>query len=299
MLIKGSAKCNWSERVHHHHHHHGSHHNNLHNNHTVHYHGKEVLLNSQTYFFGSPGGQSMEIAAGTYRYNFALDLPPLLPGSIIGTHGSIEYRVEAVLDIPWRFDKEFKVPFTVARIDNLNDYPELLLPVRREEWKTFGCCLFKNGSCQIIASIPYSGFVPGQAVPIRISYSNNSSKKISRTCLILNRTFNYTSNTPHVRTKTVSEKMIETFTDGVDARQNKEFECPLVIPEIMMNTNQRFCRAVQMSYDLEVECVVEGMGFNARLHLPITIGNIPIGQGNNQPLPSGSNFVGVNDKCKK
>ncbi|KAL7040021.1 hypothetical protein ACKWTF_000218 [Chironomus riparius] len=168
VTIYGEARAHWTEtrsRTT------GTGDNRRTENYTVNFEGKEVYLNSRTYLFGQRGGPTFEIQPGVHRYEFACQLPERLAYTAELRHGSIRYHVEAVLDIPWSFDKETKIPFTVVRYDDLNFFPELRIPLKYEEIKTF-CCLFcKSGPFIMTVAMPYTGLAVGQTVNITIDYS--------------------------------------------------------------------------------------------------------------------------------
>ena len=220
--------------------------------------GKEVYLNSRTYLFGQRGGPTFEIHPGIHKYDFVCQLPDMLPYTVELRHGSIRYYVEAVLDIPWSFDKEIKVPFTVVRCDDLNLSPELRIAQKYEEVKTF-CCLFcASGPLVMTVSIPYTGFAVGQRVPIKIDYVNKSDVDVERTRIKLKRYFSYTSHTPERKTRVDAEKMVETYVEGVRGGASKNIETNLEIPQTMMCSNGKFCEVVRISYAVVLEGVVGG-----------------------------------------
>ncbi len=273
VLVSGREKCQWTEvktrQVRH-----GK--ARKIETYTVRYEGKVVLFNSKSYIFGGPGESSTEIAAGTYRYHFAADLPSRLPQSFGVIHGRIEYKVEAVLDIPWQSNKKISVPFTVLRHVDLNDYAELKVPMTQEEVKSF-CCLFcESGVCIILVSIPYGGFATGSKIPIKISYINQSNFKIQGTCVELKRSIKYTSSTPEFKTKTETDTLVEIFANGVYGRQNRIVECLLDVPRILTNSNEAFCKVVQVSYFVEIECGMGECHTNPKFFFPIVIGDIGI-----------------------
>lgn len=273
MLIGGSARCHWTERrtrtV-------GSGKDRRTESYTVSYHGEEIFLNSKTYLFGQHGATAIEISPGTYKYTFMVELPHLLPSTLAGSYGGIEYKVESVLDIPWRFDKEVQVPFTVIRHDNLVDYPELKIPLKQEEVKTFCCFFCASDPCIITASIPYGGYAAGQSIPVKIEYVNKSETDVQRTIVKLNRTFSFTSSTPETKTKSDTDRMVEIVVAGCKGGQSKNIECALEIPGIMVNSNGRFCRVVKVSYSLVVESVVNGCHSNPEIYFPIEIGTVGV-----------------------
>ena len=145
------------------------------------YEGKEVYINTKTYLFGSDGGDSIEVQAGTHRYEFECQLPPFIPASFVAKRGQIRYHIETSLDVPWGFDKEFKFPFTVIRVEDLNLLSLLKLPSRGEEIRKF-CCLFcESDILMMTVTIPFSGYVPGQRIPITVDYENKSDVDVNRT----------------------------------------------------------------------------------------------------------------------
>lgn len=184
----GHARANWTETESHTT---GTGDNRKTESRTVYYEGKDIYLNGRNYLFGYHGASSSEIAGGTHRYDFECQLPPQLPASFSSSLGEIVYTVEACLDIPWRFDREFKVQFTVVRIDDLNEFPELKMPCKHERIKKF-CCFFCESKPLICTvTIPCGGFVPGESIPVTIRYDNKSDVEVDRTEICLKRTISY------------------------------------------------------------------------------------------------------------
>lgn len=137
--------------------------------------------------FGSSGATPSEVQPGVHRYEFACMLPPLIPSSFEGSYGHIRYHIEAVLDVPWGFDKEFKLQFHVIRIDNLNDEPALKLAAHNEEVKRFCCLCCETDPLIVTVTIPYSGFSPGQTIPVTVKYHNKSDVEVTSTKINLKR----------------------------------------------------------------------------------------------------------------
>lgn len=184
FVIHGRAKCHWTESeqrtV-------GHGDNRRTETHDVHYEGKNVYLHTKSLLFGNTGGQPIELPSGIHRYNFQFPLPALIPASFEGSHGNIRYRVEAELDVPWGFDKEFKLQFTVARKDDLNFQPELKIPIRSEDIKKFCCWCCESDPLITTITLPFGGFVPGQDIPVMINYVNKSDVEVERTRIYLQR----------------------------------------------------------------------------------------------------------------
>lgn len=185
----GFARCHWTERKTRTS---GSGKNRRTTSYTVYYEGKDVYLNTKTYLFGHDGAPAVEVPSGTHRYDFALQLPPMLPASFEASKGHIRYEIESVLDIPWSFDKEFKLQFTVARNDDLSLDSQLKIPVQMEEIQTFCCLCCQSQPMMMTVSIPRTGFAAGESIPININYINKSDVAADRTKINLKRIIRYT-----------------------------------------------------------------------------------------------------------
>ncbi|CRK98599.1 CLUMA_CG012199, isoform A [Clunio marinus] len=275
FVLNGRAKCHWTETRRHTS---GSGKNRRTRSRTVHFEGKNVYLNAKTYLFGAPGAEATEIESGTHRFNFTCQLPPMIPGSFEGSYGNIRYHIEAVLDVPWGFDKEYKVQFTVVQLEDLNNDPGLSIAVQNEESKTF-CCLFcESDPLFMTVTIPYSGFTPGQIIPVTVKYNNKSNVEIDYTRISLVKVVKFNSERHIIKLKL---KLIE-----FPICHNLE------IPSAAVCSNSKFCNVVQVMYMVEVEAGVLGCHSGLTHKIPITIGSIPLrmslGNGENVPSTSAS-----------
>lgn len=273
MVISGKAVCYWTENrtrtV-------ESGDNRRIESYSVSFSGEEIYLDSKIYLFGHRCAELTQMAPGSHKYIFKVDLPQLLPATIKGSHGGIEYKVHAFLDVPWTFDQEVKVPFTL--VQNLNDYPELKVPLKQEEVKKISCFLCVGASCFITVSIPYGGYAVGQLIPIKIEYINQTESDIRYTNVKLWQKNRFKSSTPEANLKIFTEKIAEIIVDGAKKGETKNIECNLKIPENLMNSTGRFSRVVEVSYFLEIEGFVSGCHSDIKFHFPITIGSVGIGE---------------------
>lgn len=236
--------------------------------------GEEVYLNSTTYLFGYHGAEAVQMAIGVYSYNFMVDLPKPIPETLASSLGCIQYLIEVVLEVPWGFNKDVKKPFTVMRFDNLNDHPDLRVPLEQKNSRVFYTFRCQSGRCNFIVSIPHRGFSAGQAIPIKIECENNSQTDINQIQFKLTRTFTFTSITPIVKSKTKTEKLVQMHVAGVKNNQTKEIKSSLKIPSNIPNSNSQLCRVVQVSYTLKIVCIVSGFNGASKFIFPITIGAV-------------------------
>ena len=67
--------------------------------------------------------QGPELSPGDHLVPFALTLPPNLPSSFIGKHGSVVYHLQASMVRDWKFDNEVKANILVDGLLDLNLLP--------------------------------------------------------------------------------------------------------------------------------------------------------------------------------
>jgi len=241
-----------------------------------HFEGIEIYLNSRSYMFGQSGGPTFEMPAGVHRYEFTCQLPPHIPYTVGLQHAEIGYYVEAVLDIPWKFDKESKIPLTIIPYVDLNFYQHLRIPQNFEMYKNT-CSLFcETGRVQMTIHVPYTGFAIGQKVPVKFSYINKSNVDVLRTKMTLKRIITYNAQTPHPKTKIKKENMFFAITDGCKNGETVSFDSIFEIPIVMLCTNDNVCRVASIAYVMKIEAVFGGLRSNLKTVFPVIIGTNPI-----------------------
>lgn len=67
---------------------------------------------------------------------------------------------------------------------------------------------------------------------------------------------------------------------------SKTIETELMVPQIMPSSDDKYCRVVQISYEVRVEGSISDFHGNAVIIIPITIGAIPLNF--NQTMGNGS-----------
>lgn len=226
-------------------------------------------------YISFPGNQ-IDIAAGTYQYNFQAILPPLLPTSFEAKHGSIRYLVTVVIDRPWKFDLTYKVAFTVLKQLDLNyENPALKIPTKMEVFDTFYCGLCKTAPLYLAASIPISGYVSGQTVNVSIEINNESRIDVEDIKISLKKIILYNSQTPTRKTKEEILNEAEIRCGGVQKRNKGKFDQKLLIPAVPPS-NLHYCRVLNVSYEIHVTAKIAGLHQNPRIKLPIIIGTVPL-----------------------
>ena len=87
------------------------------------------------------------------------------------------------------------------------------------------------------------------------------------------------SHTPHCKTKLKVDKMVEVFKDGVAASTSRTFVENLQLPSTLVNTNNRICNVIQVTYELKIEAQTSGCHSNFEMIFPIVIGTVPLNFG--------------------
>ncbi|KAL7040023.1 hypothetical protein ACKWTF_000220 [Chironomus riparius] len=238
--------------------------------------GKEVYLNSTTHIFGQEDGPDLEISAGVHKYEFACQLPQHLPYSVTLKYAEINYYVEVVLDIPWQFDKEIKIPIKIMPYEDLNLCQNLKVSQTFEISQCTCSILCIPGSLMMTAHLPCTGFAVGHEVTIDIDYVNKSHINVSATKVTLYRKIQYISQKPSRKTKTEKQIMLVASSVGVKAGITHSFGMSFKIPTGILCSNKGYCKTASISYSMRIESVLSSYYPNPEVRFPVTIGTIPI-----------------------
>lgn len=181
-----------------------------------------------------------------------------------------------VIDRPWKFDLTYKIAFTVIKQLDLNyENPALKIPTKLEIVRTFYCGLCKTAPLYIAASIPMSGFVPGQIIAVCVEINNESRIDVDDIKITLKKIILYNSQTPIKKTKEEILTEAEMRCGGILKRNKGKFEQKLLIPPVPPS-NVNYCRVLNVSYEVHVTAKIAGVHRNPVIKLPITIGTFPL-----------------------
>lgn len=141
--------------------------------------------------------------------------------------------------------------------------------------KSFCCWPCRTGPLSLTASIPQTGYVPGQNIVIQAQVINLSGSTIDQMKFVLRQSIVYHSQTPTRATKEELRTIQQKRSTGVAQNNEERFEISLPIPSTPP-TNVGSCRIIFISYDIKVEAKIVGVHTNPFVLLPITIGNVPL-----------------------
>lgn len=230
-------------------------------------------MKSKNYFIGNESTKPIKMQAGKYVYTFACVLPNHIPESLKICNNKIEYKVEALLHIPWTFDKKKCAPFTIVRNDSLMGFPALQHPMQLENENSFCCLCCKKGVCTMGASIPQSVFTVGQMIPIKIECQNLSTVDIKDITIKIIQEQSCTSSTPKDKTKSFPSKCLnKAGVEGVKSGGILESREVLIqVPSNSNRSNETYCKVVTVNHFLEVRCKTSWYHRDLLVRFPITI----------------------------
>lgn len=242
---------------------------------TEHLKGHEEYFQIQYYLLGGKNSSEIELPAGEHTYPFTCALPPTLPSSFEGEFGHVRYTVKVTLDRPWKFDQDMKMAFTVIAPVDLNLNPRVKEPFKLELEKSFCCFCCRSGPLSVITTLPVTGYVSGQVIPITCECDNASNVAISLVKFVLRKRVTFHTSQPRREKKESKITISELSVGPVAGAESRTFTQHLEIPALPP-TNLLNCGIIALDYDLHVQCDVSGPHRNLSGNIPITLGTIPL-----------------------
>lgn len=198
-----------------------------------------------------------------------------MPSSFEGEFGHVRYTIKITLDRPWKFDQDMKMAFTVISPVDLNINPRVKEAFKLDLEKTFCCLCCRSGPLSVITSIPVTGYVSGQVIPITCECDNASNVGITAVKFVLRKRVTFHTQQPRAERKETKTVISELSVGPVGAGETRTFTQQLEIPALPP-TNLVNCGIIALDYDLFVECDVSGPHRNLSGSIPITLGTIPL-----------------------
>jgi hypothetical protein len=221
----------------------------------------------------------MSVEGGEYNYPFEYELPSNIAYSTEGKYGEIYYGIKVVLDIPQELDREIRLPLTVIRYEDLNFSPILRNPKREDTSKTFCwffiCCL-GTSPLVISASIPFSGYVPGQKIPITIEMNNQSHVDVRSTKITLKGLHTFNFEYPYTCKQVEKYRLDYKLAKGCKSGNSVKLDEYLKVPEMLNPSNDAHCKVFQITYVIKVTAAVDDPHQSPFIHIPITVGSFPL-----------------------
>ncbi|KAF5285217.1 hypothetical protein FQR65_LT13332 [Abscondita terminalis] len=241
------------------------------------YSGVEVYFKEKINLAGS-----ISLLSGRQVYDISYKLPDVLPSSYKGPHnwGSVQYTVKAVVDRGWKLNNKAVAAFTVTSPLDLNYVPGIREPVHISVDKVLCSwrCTRKD-ALMFKFSLPSTGFVPGQDVPIGVSIQNLTNTSVEAVKFEIKQEAQFMAKTPCTSYKHKNEIVASGLSGGVGAHGEKSFTTLLNIPRDRYFPNLVNCGLIRMNYELKAEVVLPMPHSNLKAEVPITIGHVQFSEG--------------------
>lgn len=143
--------------------------------------------------------------------------------------------------------------------------------------KHFCCGPCRSAPLSITGSIPKTGYVPGETIPVTASVVNKSSKSINCVKFTLCTIVKYHSTTPTHKTKSEVIEICEKLASGVPPESDGKFHVALVVPPVGPTDND-LSQIITIEYVVKIEGQTTGPHVSPVLMTPITIGTVPLTQ---------------------
>lgn len=118
------------------------------------------------FFFFWFSGQSFSLLKGTTTYSFSFSLSPDLPSSFTGDSGKIKYKMEFVIDKPWKFNEKQTVPLNIIQTMDLNTLPNAMKAYEQQLTKSIG--FIDSGPISLHVFIPKTGYIIDEIIPVQV-----------------------------------------------------------------------------------------------------------------------------------
>lgn len=228
------------------------------------------------YLFGGANRLLRTFMPGIVTFKFSCKLPKHLPSSVRSRNGKISYKIEAILDTEWNFDVYSKLPFTIIRFEDLSAKTELMIPRNDEVITSFCCWNCRTKPLILSVEIPFSGYVNGQNISIKIAIDNRCGFDVSQTIISLKKVFSFTSQKPEHREWIEKKTLVRNTCQGAKSGKITKFKSIAEVPQFTIPTCD-LSEVVKISYLLQVK--VQVIGFIRRPKVEIenlVIGSLPL-----------------------
>lgn len=215
-----------------------------------------------------------ELNSGLHKFNVSYVLSSNLPTSFKCKFGSIKYKIEVKIDRPWKLKSTFKFPFTIISPQNLNRAGNHLRNPTKDEVSKYFKMDFTTDPLLVSASIPFSGYVPGQTINIEVDVKNQSMTHVKGVKVSLKKIVILNSTKPKRKTKVLILSEAKVLTESIAVQTVKNFKEKLIVPSLPPNISN--CDLIKVSYELRVKAKTSGFNRSPKIKLPIVIGTSPL-----------------------
>lgn len=196
-----------------------------------------------------------------------------LPSSFSGSCGKIRYKLEFVVDKPWKFDEKQTISLKIIQNVNLNSAFSTLQPFENQLTRNIG--YINCGPLSVHVYIPKTGYICGERLAVQVIVSNNSRIHVEKLKFALNKIVDYHSKSPGAAIKREIQRLLKKEAGGVAKKSEQRYEHVIDIPITTPSQDSSTSRLIYISYELNVEAKLVGFYKNLLIAIPLKIGSIP------------------------
>ncbi len=206
------------------------------------------------------------LPAGEHSFPFSVQLPYQAPPSFKSFTGKIVYQLQATItqSSMFKFNRHAKVTLDVRSY-----IPRLCMQPQNEELDsrlTF-CCCFNYGHVSVNCSLPRTGYVAEEAIPITMEIDNQSDKNIYIRAS-LSKIIAYTSGRGRTLTSSSNNLAVSrsrSIPPGTTSLLENNVNIPRKLPVSITN-----CPVMSVSYLLVIQAK-SVLGSSEKMKIPIVI----------------------------
>lgn len=244
---------------------------------------KTVFQGTELAWVSKDGTNKMPI--GTHLFHFSFRLPKGCPPTLKNVFASNVYKVEVVIDKPWKSSEKVKEEFCVFNyLPKANTQSWLYKKVVNSG------VIFNEGPITLSIISPGYTFQAGQTIDFKIKIKNDSSSAMDEISANLFKCCHCHSREQHTACKSSargscplpseqrayvgqSTKELVKLDINVEPHSESEFTMPITIPEKRMNPS--FSNGLMtLDYFIGFNFFVKGSFLAKRLNVPIQIGEV-------------------------
>ncbi len=230
---------------------------------THYYESAETYVNVESPVWGNPAAPQI-IPVGYNKLDFQMVMPPNCPSGFVGAHGHISYVLTTILDQPGKLPMSINTALPVVELLDISSDPTLSSPVQSTDSKSF---LFGSGKLNATVTLPRSGYVCGESIPLTVALDNTSSKDITRLDIALHQTIAYRARLRGMGDRSerteLSQKEVASISKPVHIPGKQSIilnDVSLLIPPTPPTV--RGSNIINISYTLAFTIVPSGMTIN-------------------------------------
>lgn len=240
---------------------------------TIYYNAHHTFFNPIATLYGNQRGENKDfkIQSNSYVFPFVFALPMNLPPSFSHRLGSIQYAVEAYVDIPWAADKIVRMP-----IDIIVSYSSLNLwqPTMKMSKKTKGHTRTEAGEILLAAQTKDVAYI-GENQEIGVSVTNSTNRFIKELqCELKYKQKFIAFHGGHCKQRKDSHKILKVIVPcGIAPGQQWNGMINLTIPaDSPVSVLKQLSPFIKTKYELEIEAVSDSGKMHSGVEFELIVG---------------------------